>query len=224
MQNRMVGVRLTHVWDVSQTAGDPLPERPQPLLLRGAAPEGLWNGLADQITANGHELRLVSSAAALGGANGLTEFLTREVSIRVDMDEAAQIKTLAHELGHVLLHAPPPDSLMTEAAAHAYLHRGVAEVEAESVALMVAAGHGLYTSFYTVPYVATWASNVPGKTPAEVIQSTAERVRSTALGILDRLDTHQTGDGKPPGLDQTVHQVRPLGGDKAAHEAIGRGL
>ena len=54
----------------------------------------------------GFELRLVSSAAAIGGANGLTDFLSREVSIRMDMDDAAQVKTLAHELGHVLLHAP----------------------------------------------------------------------------------------------------------------------
>jgi hypothetical protein len=40
----------------------------------------------------------VSSAAAIGGANGITDFLTREVSIRMDMDDAAQVKTLAHDL------------------------------------------------------------------------------------------------------------------------------
>ena len=106
------------------------------------------------------------------------------------------------ELGHVLLHAPRDHALSTEVAADATLHRGIAEVEAESVALMVGAAHGLDTSCYTVPYVSTWAASVPGKNPVEVIQSTAERVRATALGILDQVDTQQVGDGNPPGLDR----------------------
>jgi hypothetical protein len=197
----MIGVKPTYVWDISQTIGDPVPELPRPALLQGQAPAGLWDGLADQITARGFELRLVSSATSIGGANGLTDFLARDVSIRVDMDDAAQVKTLAHELGHVLLHAPREDVLSTDAAADATLHRGVAEVEAESVALMVAAAHGLDTSTYTVPYVSAWAASVPGKSPVEVVQSTAERVRGTALGILDQLDTQMVGDGSPPGLD-----------------------
>ncbi|MCL2611715.1 MAG: ImmA/IrrE family metallo-endopeptidase [Nocardioidaceae bacterium] len=202
VRSKLVGLKPTHVWDVFQTAGDPVPELPRPNLLQGEAPAGLWDGLADQITAAGFELRLVSSAAAIGGANGITDFLSREVSIRVDMDDAAQVKTLAHELGHVLLHAPPENKLSTELAADATLHRGVAEVEAESVALMVGAAHGLDTSSYTVPYVSTWAASVQGKTPVEVVQSTAERVRATALGILDKLDTPKIGDGNPPGLDR----------------------
>ena len=202
VKSKLIGLKPTHVWDISQTAGDPVPELPRPNLLQGEAPAGLWDGLADQITGHGFELRLVSSADAIGGANGLTDFLSREVSIRMDMDDAAQVKTLAHELGHVLLHAPRDDVLSTDVAADATLHRGIAEVEAESVALMVGAAHGLDTSTYTVPYVSTWAASVPGKTPVEVIQSTAERVRSTALGILERLDTQQVGDGNPPGLDR----------------------
>lgn len=207
----MIGVKPTYVWDISQTAGDPVPELPRSVLLQGQAPTGLWDSLADQITARGFELRLVSSAAAIGGANGLTDFLAREVSIRVDMDDAAQVKTLAHELGHVLLHAPREDVLSNDAAADATLHRGIAEVEAESVALMVAAAHGLDTSTYTVPYVSTWAASVPGKSPVEVVQSTAERVRSTALGILDQLDTQMVGDGNPPGLDREAlsHRAGP---------------
>jgi len=202
VKSKLIGLKPTHVWDVSQTAGDPVPELPRPDLLRGEAPAGLWDGLADQITTLGFELRLVSTAAAIGGANGLTDSLSREVSIRMDMDEAAQVKTLAHELGHVLLHAPRENVMSTELAADATLHRGIAEVEAESIALMVGAAHGLDTSSYTVPYVSTWAGSVPGKTPVEVVQSTAERVRRTALGILEKLDTQKIGDGNPPGLDR----------------------
>src|SRR3954453_19979320 len=34
VRSRLVGLRPTHVWDVSQTEGDPIPERPVPTLLR----------------------------------------------------------------------------------------------------------------------------------------------------------------------------------------------
>ncbi|WP_231581848.1 hypothetical protein [Cellulosimicrobium funkei] len=33
----------------------------------------------------------------------------------------------------------------------------------------------------------------------DVVTATAERARKTALAILDKLDTHQIGDGEPPG-------------------------
>lgn len=194
VRSRLIGLKPAHVFDVSQTDGEPIPQAPRPALLLGQAPTGLWDGLADQITDRGFELRLVSSAAAIGGANGLTDYLTREVSVRMDMDDASQVKVLGHELGHVLLHGPDN--------ADAAMHRGIAEVEAESVALMVSAAHGLATDDYTIPYVATWASSVPGKSPVEVVQSTADRVRGAAVTILDKLDTRQVGDGDPPGLDR----------------------
>lgn len=194
VRSRLVGLKPAHVWDLSQTDGQPIPEPPHPTLLQGEAPEGLWDGLADQIVAREFELRLVSNARSIGGANGLTDYVTREVSVRMDMDDAAQVKTLAHELGHVMLHGPDN--------ADAALHRGIAEVEAESIALMVGAAHGLDTSTYTVPYVSTWASDVPGKSPVEVVQATAERVRGASLTILDNLETQKVNDGDPPGLDR----------------------
>jgi hypothetical protein len=192
VRSRMVGLRPAYVWDVSQTDGDPIPEPPRPRLLEGRAPEGLWDGLARQIEARGFSLKHVPDARTISGANGLTDYLTHEVSVRSDMDDAAQVKTLAHELGHVLLHGPDnPD---------AALHRGIAEVEAESVALMIGAAHGLDTASYTVPYVSSRASSVADKTPTEVVQATADRVRGTAVSILDTLDTEQVGAGDPPRL------------------------
>ena len=196
VRSRLVGLRPAHVWDISQTDGDPIPERLMPTLLQGQAPEGLWGGLAAQVEARGFTLKRVPNAAAIGGANGITDYLTREVAVRTDMDAAAQVKTLAHELGHVMLHGPDNED--------AAMHRGIAEVEAESVALMIGAAHDLDTAIYTIPYVTSWASSVPGKTPVEVVQATAERVRRTAVSILDQLETPQVGDGDPPGLDRTA--------------------
>src|SRR5665811_1223140 len=94
----------------------------------------------------------------------------------------------------------------------AAMHRGIAEVEAESIALMVGAAHGLDTTTYTVPYVSTWASDVPGKSPVEVVQATAERVRGASLSILDKLETRKVNDGNPPGLDReafSAHRQTP---------------
>ncbi|MDN5892435.1 ArdC-like ssDNA-binding domain-containing protein [Arthrobacter sp. AOP36-A1-22] len=197
-RTRMVGVRPAYVWDASQTAGDPIPEHPTPTLLKGEAPGGLWDGLAFQVRAAGFEVSRVPHEGIIHGANGVTDFEVRTVTVRENMDPAAQVKTLAHELGHVLMHGPDQED--------ARQHRGIGEVEAESVALMVGAAHGMDTSDYTIPYVATWAARVDGKEPADIVKATGERVRKTALSILDQLDTAQLGDGTPPGLDREAPQ------------------
>ena len=229
VRSRMVSVRPAYVWDASQTSGDPIPERPAPRLLAGEAPEGLREGLAEQVTAEGFELLWVPHEGMIGGANGLTNYSTRQVAVRTNMDDAAQVKTLAHELGHVLMHGPDQEE--------ARQHRGIGEVEAESVALMIGAAHGMDTTGYTIPYVAGWAANVDGKNPVEVVQAAGERIRKTALSILDGLDTNQVPDGTPPGLerdgpapksprqDTPGRQVAPLPApERAAAVVLGRGL
>ena len=212
VRTKMVGVRPAYVWDASQTTGEPIPEPPAPRLLEGQAPAGLWEGLATQVDTAGFELRLVADASEIFGANGLTDYSSRVVSVRSDMDPAAQVKTLAHELGHVLLHGPD--------AGEARQHRGIGEVEAESVALMVGAAHGMDTSGYTVPYVSTWAARVEGQDPVEVVKTTGERVRKTALGILEQLDTTQVGNGTPPGLERDTPTREPATRQAPAAPAV----
>ncbi|HMR12109.1 MAG TPA: ArdC-like ssDNA-binding domain-containing protein [Arachnia sp.] len=202
VRSKMVGVRPAYVWDASQTTGDPIPEPPTPKLLEGEAPAGLWDGLTAQVEERGFAVLWVPHEGMIHGANGMTDYTANTVAVRENMDPVAQVKTLAHELGHVLLHGPDQDE--------ARQHRGIGEVEAESVALMVGAAHGMDTSGYTIPYVSTWAARVDGKEPVEVVKATGERVRKTALAILDQLDTAQIGDGTPPGLDRDVaHREAP---------------
>jgi hypothetical protein len=191
VRQRMVGARPAYVWDVSQTEGSPIPERPTSLLLSGEAPEGLSDGLRSLIQESGFTVVLVQGAASIDGANGLTDFVARRVSVRADMDAAARVKTLGHELAHIRMHDPD---------AGTPTHRGIDEVEAESVALMIGAAHGMDTSDYTIPYVSAWASSVPDRTPAEVTQETGERVRRAAAVILDRLQSEQIGVGDPSAL------------------------
>ncbi|MDE0545930.1 ArdC family protein [Microbacterium sp. C7(2022)] len=188
VRSRLIGVKPAHVWDISQTSGPPAPRRQLPELLKGEAPDGLWNELARLVESDGFTLSSVADSTEIGGANGRTDFLARTVVVRADMDAAARVRTLTHELAHIRLHGPDHEAIS---------HRGIGEVEAESVALMVGAAHGMDTSIYTIPYVASWASTVNGKTVAEVVQDTGERVRRAAVEILDALTTTKADLGHP---------------------------
>lgn len=171
---RLSGFRVTYVWDIAQTTGTPLPESPTPALLHGEGPTGLWDALAAEVTRAGFDLR----RAPCGQANGITNFATRMVQVRPDVDDAQATKTLAHELGHILLHEPVPG--LPRVAC-----RGVAEVEAESVAYLVAASHGLSTDGYTFPYVAAWADST-GRPVEDVVRATADRVLGATCTLLAR--------------------------------------
>lgn len=133
-------------------------------------------------------------------------------SPQLDVDRGSialdQLAWCGKELAHVLMHDPDDDEVLQ--------HRGIREVEAESVALMIGAAHGMDTTGYTIPYVSTWAARVDGQEPAHVVQATGERVRKTALAILDQLDTPQVGDGTPPGLERDATMRPPARPTQAA--------
>ena len=94
--------------------------------------------------------------------------------VRAEMDDAAMVKTLIHEAAHTILHDPESD------AAGALLPRGHKEVEAESVAFVVARAHGMSTDEYSFPYVAGWA----GEETEQVIAKTAQRVANCARQVI----------------------------------------
>ncbi len=156
------GFRVVHVFDVSQTDGEPLPVLAAPLL-EGDAPAALWDALAAQIQAAGFSIE----RGDCGGANGRTDFVGRIVRVRADVEAAQASKTLAHELAHVLLDHGTVSC------------RGRAEVEAESVAFLVCAGAGMETNSYSFPYVTMWAGG-----DGEAVRATAARVITTARAIL----------------------------------------
>lgn len=178
-----VGFKPTSVFDVTQTDGEPLPEQPRPQLLAGAAPEGLWEALETFGTQRGWH---VARERINDGSNGYTDFSARTIRVRDDVEPAQAVKTLAHEIGHALLH--------DDGSARVATHRGIAEVEAESVAHLVLAAHGANTDAYTFDYITGWATQVPGQEPADTVRATAQRVLRASRTVLDdtldaRLDT-----------------------------------
>lgn len=166
-ERRLVGFKAVPVFDLSQTEGDPLPDIERPRLLDGEAPPGLWDALAAQVTDLGYDL----TRADCTPANGMTEWATRTVTVRPDVDDAQAAKTLAHELAHVRLHEPS-----AQAADH---HRGRREVEAESVAYIVCQHYGLATVDYSLPYVAGWSGG-----DRDIVRDTAHRVTDCARAVL----------------------------------------
>lgn len=160
------GFRVVHVFDVSQTEGEPLPDVERPSLLEGGAPAELWDRLAVQVIAAGFTLERGECA----GANGFTNYLTRTVRVRKDVEPAQAAKTLAHELAHVHLH---------DGTEYGKRCRGRSEVEAESVAYLVCEAAGMATTAYSFPYVAHWAGG-----GVDVVRQTASRVLEAVRAIV----------------------------------------
>jgi hypothetical protein len=166
---RVCGFRIVYVFDVSDTEGAPLPV-PGTTTLAGDPPSDMWDALSGQLAAEGYTVELVDAIACSPGANGVTIPDRHLVQVATaGRTPAGHARTLAHELAHVLLHA---DHL-------AGATRRRIEVEAESVAYLVADGFGLGTGDYTVGYVTHWSEGNP-----DLVLATATTVQRCAARIL----------------------------------------
>ena len=142
------GFKVVHVFDVTQTDGNPLPDV-GPELLRGDAPQQLWDHLTGLVAADGYQLQRGPCA----GANGYTDYAARVVRVIDDVEPAQATKTLAHELGHI---RADHEHRFTDYTTSLRC-RGQAEIEAESIAYLVTADAGLDAANYSVPYLAGWS-------------------------------------------------------------------
>lgn len=116
-----------------------------------------------------------------GGVNGSCSFEERRIRIEARNDERQQVKTLAHEIAHAMLHEHATD-------------RPVAEPEAESVAYVVCHALGIDSGAYFFGYVTTWAG---GRTEAvSAIKVAGSRIQRTANDILSRLDAREEVAGE----------------------------
>jgi hypothetical protein len=174
---RRVGFRIVYVFDVSDTEGGPLPVSPAPTRpLVGEAPNGMWDLLAHQITTAGYRIELVEYIAHSPSASGSTIPSDHVVQIATaERSPAAKVKSLSHELAHVLLHIGAMETRT--------LDRSRAELEAESVAYLVCAAFGMDSLDYTLGYVANWSGGDPNR-----VLATASTVQRCAREILDAID------------------------------------
>ena len=169
-RRRLVGFRVGHVFDVSQTDGDPLPTLVDEV-----------SGDVDRYAAVLDAVRAVSAYPVEFVANlpeGTNGYFRRGefVAIREGMSEGQTVKTALHELAHSRLHDGDP---MGEGMPD----RAMREVQAESVAYAASAALGLDTSGYSLGYVASWAV---GKTDEEM-RACLRVVRDAAKAMVEDL-------------------------------------
>lgn len=141
-EKRVIGYKSVAVFDVSQTDGDELPDVVHELT---GDVEGYQKMFDAIVSASGVR---VARGPLPGSACGMCDTRLGVVSLRDDLSEAQSIKTLIHEVAHYRLH--PPMSAESRASR---------EVQAESIAYVVAAHFGLDTSDYTLGYLDGWMEN-----------------------------------------------------------------
>ena len=191
---------LVPVFDVAQTAGESLPAQPTPVVPPpGRAPAGMWDALVEYAGQAGYAV----GVGDCGPADGVTRFDQHRITIAEKGSEQSRALTLAHELGHMSLHADPGQRQ------HGTAHRGRVEVEAESLAYLVAADYGLAGAYdWHFDYLSHWAAALtgPGADPdatRTAIRDTAGRVLAAARPLLTHLREANVGFPDPllPGRD-----------------------
>jgi len=188
--------KVTHVFDVSQTNGKPLPEI-CPLL------QGSVDNYADVFQA----LKEVSPFPVVfehlhDGSHGYCDFSNEKIALDYGMSDAQTIKTLIHEIGHATLqHAVSGKP------------RKQAEVEAEATAFIVADHLGLDTSEYSFDYIAAWATGMDFEKLSEVlanIQANAHQLISEVDSTVEEIQKsrEQEKSAQPLSLDQQLHTAQ----------------
>lgn len=167
-RRRLVGFRVGHVFDVSQTDGEPLPT----LVDEVAGDVERYAAVMDAVRAvSAYPVEFVGDLPE--GTNGF--FRRGElVAVREGMSESQTVKTALHELAHSRLHDGDPKGMPD---------RAMREVQAESVAYAASAALGLDTSGYSFGYVASWAV---GKTDEEM-RACLQVVRDAAKAMVEEL-------------------------------------
>lgn len=173
-QERILSFKPAYVFDVSQTEGEPLPEF---ATVCGEPGEALAR-LEALIAGRGIRLEHTN---AIGPAQGAS--IGGRIYLRTDLAPAEAFSTLVHELAHEMLHqqdgSERPD-------------KTVRETEAEGVAFVVCQAMGLEAGNAARDYIQLYSGD------KEMLLSSLERIRQTAVGIIQGIaGQEEKADGMP---------------------------
>jgi len=155
--------RCAHVFDVSQTDGEALPNIGEATGDPGSFTDRLKN-LVRQLSI---ELEYSDS---LGGALGVSK--GGRIEIKPGLTPAQEFSVLVHELAHELLHHKNREARPSKT---------VRETQAEAVAYIVAEGIGLDTHGASTNYIQLYQGD------AKTLLSSLEEIRAAATEILSAL-------------------------------------
>jgi|GEM_PF-1069969 len=196
-RSRIVGWRGQAVFDVSQTEGEPLlvpTSRPDELPLDPRAREQLWESLTAVVRQARYNLVVSDSQAGL--ADGFTDHARRLISVGSWLDLDNRVATLAHELAHASLHVP--GDAIGALYGNSAEHRGLAEIEAESVAYVVLRAHGIDRGPQAAAYLVGWADAVLEAEADSILRGSRQRKP------LSRVDIAKSTLGRVTSVAKTI--------------------
>jgi hypothetical protein len=174
---KVVSFRLVPVFDISQTSG---PDLPSPIRkLSGDEGEELFDRLAGFAQSRGIDV-VIRAIDDETSANGYYEPEKRKITVHISLSWSQKAKTLAHELGHSILH----NDLEVYRE-----HRGDCELEAESVAFVVLNHEGIHAGEYSFGYVATWKGG--GEEAVKALKTSAQKIQFAAKQILEGISVQE---------------------------------
>ncbi|MCJ1973062.1 hypothetical protein LPICM17_70063 [Lactococcus piscium] len=171
---------LAPKFDVSQTTGKDIPKAVYELEDGKAFDQvhaaNLYRSLKTVSEANGVP---VSFENISNGANGFYSPMEHAITINKGMGQTQTLKTLIHEMAHSDLH----NNKARETHAYTYSNQ---ELQAESVAYVVAQHYGIDTSSYSFGYLANWSNDKVGLSDLE---AQLKVVHKEAKDLITRIDT-----------------------------------
>lgn len=183
--------KVTSVFDVSQTEGEPLPTIATQLEGNIEAYEKFFRTLKE-ISPVPITLEPIDSSA-----NGFFSPVENRIVIKDSLPEMQTIKTTIHEIAHSMLHALPEkgeDGVVADDRPDSRTK----EVQAESIAYTVCQRFGIDTSDYSFGYIAGWSSGQDTKE----LKASLEVIRETASEIIGKIEE------KMPELTQEKKAVK----------------
>jgi antirestriction protein ArdC len=174
------GFRTVYVFDIAQTDGEPLPERPQVTITDGPSLEAqtLTECLTESLKREGIPVLYFDLEP---GHHGSFNRRTRTVTLSTALGDVQRLSTLVHETAHAKLHAHPQQVPLEDREQA----RALREFEAESVAFVVLEHYGLGTLETSAHYLASYGAN------PEHLVKIGSRVQSCAAQILEVLERSQ---------------------------------
>lgn len=198
---KIVGWRGQAVFDVSQTEGEPI-YVPRPGVGMTDIPAGLWGALVEAAERRRFVVDVSDSQRSM--SSGYADFADRRIQVGAWLGREDAAAVLAHELGHVYLHGP--DDKVGKLYGSGLQHRGLAEVEAESVAYTVLRAHGIDRGPQSSSYLAGWADRVID------VERTGTSGTGEPAGHLTRMDVARSTLGRVTATCRDILEItRPAG-------------
>ena len=177
------------VFDYRDTDGDPLPERPDTSHvmknIEGDAMPGLLEGLCKVAEARNVEIIRNVPEAEMGSAHGECWFTgengtASKIKLKEGLSILSEIHTLAHELGHSILH--------NRDEYEEHKSTSIKELEAESVAMLVCNSYDIETCKCSFDYI--MGHNTKNKDVQESMLNAGDRIYKAHKEITTIVDKH----------------------------------